>query len=173
MTKHGELITPTTLKFERMLPGPIDRVWEYLTDEKKRGLWFAGGPTDLAPGGVVTLIFKNSQLSDPVELPPEKYKNYGDGFQMDAKVVKCEAPKLFVMEWEGIVTFELEQMDDKVKLVLTHEKLSTDMETRKGTLAGWHGHLDILDEQLNGRTHKGGFWTEHLRLQDEYYDRIS
>ena len=32
----GTLIEPTTLKIERMLPGPIERVWSYLTDNDLR-----------------------------------------------------------------------------------------------------------------------------------------
>jgi len=28
------------------LPGPIERVWEYLTDPDKRARWFAGGPME-------------------------------------------------------------------------------------------------------------------------------
>src|SRR6266704_3585672 len=29
---YGTLIEPTTLKIQRLLPGPIERIWAYLTD---------------------------------------------------------------------------------------------------------------------------------------------
>jgi hypothetical protein len=31
----GVLIEPGTIRFERILPGPIERVWDYLTDSEK------------------------------------------------------------------------------------------------------------------------------------------
>ena len=33
---YGELIEPATLKIERLLPGPIERIWSYLTDSELR-----------------------------------------------------------------------------------------------------------------------------------------
>ncbi|MEO9870923.1 SRPBCC family protein [Ekhidna sp.] len=168
MNKYGELIDPTTLQFERILPGPIERVWEYLTDVDKRKKWFTGGSSSLEVGGNIAFVFNNNQLSSPLESPPAKYEEFGDGFVSQAKVIKCEAPHLFVIEWEGVVTFRLETLDEGVKLTLTHEKLQDDKETRVGTMAGWHTHLDILSDQLSRRAHEGGFWTTHMALEEAY-----
>ena len=33
---YGELIEPTTLRIQRLLPGPIERIWAYLTDSELR-----------------------------------------------------------------------------------------------------------------------------------------
>jgi uncharacterized protein YndB with AHSA1/START domain len=33
---YGALIEPATLKIERILPGPIERIWAYLTDSDMR-----------------------------------------------------------------------------------------------------------------------------------------
>ena len=33
----------TTLTVERTLPGPIERVWAYLTEPDKRARWLGGG----------------------------------------------------------------------------------------------------------------------------------
>lgn len=172
MSKYGELTTPTTLEFERIMPGPIERVWEYLTDEKKRGLWFAGGPTNLSPKGEMKLVFHNSTLSSTPDPTPEKYKDFGDGFESIAIVRKAERPHLLVLEWEGIVTFKLEKLNDKVKLTLTHENLQQTKEAKVGTLAGWHTHLDILVDLMNERAPKG-FWSIHMVLEQEYEGRIS
>jgi uncharacterized protein YndB with AHSA1/START domain len=35
-TAYGELIEPTTLKLQRRLPGPIERVWAYVTESDLR-----------------------------------------------------------------------------------------------------------------------------------------
>ena len=40
---YGTLIEPATLKIERLLPGPIDRVWAYLTESELRRQWLAAG----------------------------------------------------------------------------------------------------------------------------------
>jgi uncharacterized protein YndB with AHSA1/START domain len=41
---HGALIEPATLQIQRLLPGPIDRVWAYLTQSDLRRQWMAPGP---------------------------------------------------------------------------------------------------------------------------------
>ena len=38
---YGSLIEPATLKIQRLLPGPIERVWAYLTESELRRQWFA------------------------------------------------------------------------------------------------------------------------------------
>ncbi len=170
MSKYGKIVEPNTLQFERLLPGAIGQVWKLITDAEKRALWFAGGPTDLQPGGEMQLVFRNSQFSPP-DPTPEKYKDFGDGFVSKATVLKCEPPHLFEIEWEGVVRFELEEADGHVKLTLTHEKLQDNKETRVGTLAGWHTHLDILFDRLNGDDPKK-FWPAHMHLEKEYDQQV-
>ena len=36
MNDYGELLDENTVRFERLLPGPIERVWSYLTEGEKR-----------------------------------------------------------------------------------------------------------------------------------------
>ena len=38
---EGEIIDTQTVRFERLLPGPIERVWAYLTESEKRRKWLA------------------------------------------------------------------------------------------------------------------------------------
>ena len=47
---YGVLIEPTTLKIQRLLPGPLERVWDYLTDSDLRRQWLAAGPMQLKVG---------------------------------------------------------------------------------------------------------------------------
>jgi uncharacterized protein YndB with AHSA1/START domain len=171
MNNYGQLIAPDTLQFERILPGPIERVWEYLTDPEKRRKWFAGGPMELSQNGPIEFHFKHDELSESDDPIPEKYANMKEGTKSDAKVLKLEPPNLLVIEWEGVVTFELSEQEEKVKLVLTHEKLAHGKDARVGTLAGWHTHLNILVDHLEGRSTKG-FWSVHMPLEGEYAERL-
>ena len=47
---HGQFTGPAEVRLVRTLPGPIERIWDYLTDSEKRSRWFAGGPMELRPG---------------------------------------------------------------------------------------------------------------------------
>ena len=41
MNEYGTLIGNNSIRFERLLPGPIERVWAYLVEPDKRALWLA------------------------------------------------------------------------------------------------------------------------------------
>ena len=47
MNEYGVVTDARTIWMKRLLPGPIERVWDYLTDSTKRGKWFASGKMDL------------------------------------------------------------------------------------------------------------------------------
>jgi uncharacterized protein YndB with AHSA1/START domain len=51
MNDHGVFTGSDTIRFERLFPGPIERIWTYLTDSEKRGTWLASGPMELKAGG--------------------------------------------------------------------------------------------------------------------------
>ncbi len=40
---YGVLTEPATLTIERLLPGPVERAWSYLTDSELRRQWMAAG----------------------------------------------------------------------------------------------------------------------------------
>lgn len=37
MSEYGVVTEPGTVRIQRVLPGPIERVWAYLTESEKRG----------------------------------------------------------------------------------------------------------------------------------------
>lgn len=170
MNTNGKLIEPNTLQFERLLPGPIERVWDYLTDPEKRGRWFASGPMELVAGGKVTFQFKHERLSKEADPVPAKYEAHAEGSESHATVVECHPPNKLTIEWEGLVVFELMPQDDQVKLTLTHHRLTDNREERIGVMAGWHTHLDILVDVINGVDAKG-FWRVHM-ANEEMYDLL-
>lgn len=176
MNDHGVLTEPGTLVFQRLLPGPIERVWEYLTDPEKRGLWLAAGPMELKVGGRVELIFNNNSLS-PGSGPPDKYRDFGGEISITGRVTRCEPPRVLAYTWaeswgeDSEVTFELFEQGDRVRLLLTHRRLGDRHETLISVAAGWHTHLGILVDRLHGRAPKP-FWPEHTRMEAEYDQRL-
>jgi uncharacterized protein YndB with AHSA1/START domain len=173
MNDLGVVTEAGTVRFERVLPGPIERVWSFLTDSGKRGTWLATGDMDLRPGGKATLTWDNSRLTSEKEAPPQ-YKKYEGGHSATWTVVRVEKPRLLVCIWpmqigETEVTFELSERGKDVVLVLTHRRL--DRQAMLSVGPGWHAHLTVLEERLRG-VEPGPFWTNISRLAPEYEKRV-
>lgn len=178
MRKYGQFIEPGTIRFERLLPGPIERVWAYLTESDKKAQWLAAGDIELKIGGKVELNFRHKNLSEADDPIPEKYKHMEDGTGFTGQVTELDPPNLLSYTWgegtgeESIVTFELEQQGDKVLLTLTHRHLGDDPDMLISVAAGWHTHLGILVDRVSGKEPKG-FWKVHNRMEEEYGQIIS
>ena len=173
MEKYGTITAPGVIRFERLLPGPITKVWAYLTESEKRGKWLASGELEPFEGGKVTLNFHHQDLSPHPDPIPEKYQNMKDGHHFTGTVTKINAPYLLAFTWEdnSEVTFELKEQADRVLLTLTHRNISDRKEVRVSMASGWHNHLDILIANLEGRTPEG-FWKSHIALEKIYSERI-
>jgi uncharacterized protein YndB with AHSA1/START domain len=172
MNDYGTITEAGAIRFERLLPGPIERVWAYLTESDKRGKWLASGAVEPRVGGQVELHFRHADLSPQKEPVPEKYRRkLENGASFTAEVTRCEPPRLLSHTWTdgSEVTFELAPQGEQVLLVLTHHRLTpTQMLSVAG---GWHTHLGILVDQINGRVPRP-FWSTHARLEREYERRI-
>lgn len=172
MDKYGTLIAPNTIRFQRLLPGPIERVWAYLTESDKRARWLASGDMDLHVGGEVNLFWLHSNLDAAPSEAPEKYAK---GHRMAAKITRCEPPHVLGYSWGARedalseVVFELSEKGDEVLLVLTHHRLPNANDLL-GVSGGWHTHLDTLVDHLNGRV-APAFWKKHNELSAEYKKR--
>jgi uncharacterized protein YndB with AHSA1/START domain len=176
MDKYGIISADDTVRFERLLPGPIERVWAFLTESDKRAKWLAAGPMELRIDGGIELTFRNSNLSGTPEAIPDKYKQYKDGVGFTARVTRCEPPRLLSHTWggeegtESEVTYELTPDGDKVLLVLTHRRLAG-RDAMLSVSGGWHTHLEILATLLNNEA-PPPFWSTLGRLEGEYDKRI-
>ena len=172
MNDYGTIIEAGAIRFERLLPGPIERVWAYLTESDKRGQWLASGAVEPRVGGRVELQFRHADLSPHREPVPEKYRKYENGAGFTAEVTRCEPPRLLSHTWPdgSEVTFELTAQGEQVLLVLTHRRL-TPTETLS-VAGGWHTHLGILVDRLNDRVPQP-FWSTYGRLEAEYERRIA
>ncbi|MEZ0470301.1 SRPBCC family protein [Luteimonas salinilitoris] len=173
---YAELTASDTVRIERLLPGPIERVWAWLTEPDKRRQWLAGGGMELRVGGAVELRFRHAELS-PVQGPvPERYREmHENGHVNHGRVTTCDPPRRLAYTWGDTgddaseVAFELSPQGDRVLLVLTHRRLQrSDMAS---VASGWHAHLCILLDRLHDRL-PANFWIAHTRLEREYAKRL-
>jgi uncharacterized protein YndB with AHSA1/START domain len=169
--EHGKFTGPAELRIVRTLPGPIERVWEYLTDPEKRALWFASGPMELRVGGKMRLDFRHKNIA-PDETPPEEYKESHDpGHGFDGTVTRCEPPRVlaftFGSDGESVATFELTPQGKNVLLVLTHRATGGDLPYMAEFGTGWHLHLTQLIALLEGAP-RPPFWPMFAGLKADY-----
>ena len=160
---------PNTLRIQRSLPGPIDRVWAYLTESNLRRQWLASGEMELKVGAPVELVWRNDDLARekterPEGMPEER--------RMQSQITEIDPPRLIAFTWDGSgdVAFELEPQGAEVLLTVTHRRLSSREQLLK-VAAGWHSHLDILGERIRGRE-PAPIWPAWTKLHAEYDARV-
>ncbi|MBP0441137.1 SRPBCC family protein [Tianweitania sediminis] len=167
-------LSSDTIRVERLMPGPIERLWSYLVDEDKRRLWFAAGAMGPQVGSKTRLLFNHANFAD--EPTPEKYKEMDKGTMgFEVEVTVFEPPHRLSYTWPAApglseVTFDLAEQGDKVLLVLTHQRLR-DAGQMLNVSSGWHAHLQVLEDLLNNRSTKG-FWSNIERLEKDYAQRF-
>lgn len=102
----GTLIAPDTVRIERILPGPVDRVWSYLVEGEKRRKWLAGGEMDDRVGGQVELKFRHSDFT--ADTPPERFADINkNGFTSQCRITEYDPPRLLAFTWPGDVDSEV------------------------------------------------------------------
>lgn len=165
---YGVLIEPATLKMERLLPGPIDRVWAYLTQSDLRSQWMAAGEMPMKIDASFELVWRNDTLSGP---PGKRPEGFAEVQRMQSRITALDPPHRLAITWDGSgsVSFELEPRGKDVLLTVIHRRVPD----RAAALmfgAGWHMHLDTLAARLRGEATEP-FWDGWSRLRTEY-DRI-
>jgi uncharacterized protein YndB with AHSA1/START domain len=165
----GELTEPATLKIQRLLPGPIERAWAYLTESELRRKWLAAGEMELKVGAPFELVWRNDELTDP---PGQRPPGFGEVHRMQSRITELDPPRRLVIAWgnSGDVSFELEPRGSQVLLTLIHRRLP-DRGTMLMVGAGWHMHLDILVARASGQE-PAPFWDGWSRLKQEYDRRL-
>lgn len=165
---YGAMTGPDTLQIRRRLPGPIERVWRYLTKSDLRAKWLAAGEMEEREGAPFTLTWRNDALTEPPGARPE---GFSEEHSMESRITRLEAPAALEFTWgeNGAVLIELEAKGDEVLLTLTHRRLP-EGEARQMIRAGWHAHLDVLVARAKGEA-PAPFWDEWSRLRKEYEGR--
>jgi uncharacterized protein YndB with AHSA1/START domain len=160
------------IRIRRSLPGPIDRLWAHLVDSDRRATWLCAGATELKVGGRVDLHIDHARLSpEPDDPPPPKYTDMPPQVSFSGEVTACEPPHRLAYTWAGEgedshVEYVLTEEGDQVDLTITHTRIPS-RDHRVGASAGWHVHLDILDDVLAGRRPEP-FWRRYVPVEAAY-----
>lgn len=166
---YGVLSEPATLTLRRMLPGPIERCWAYLTESGLRRQWLAAGEMELKPGAGFELVWRNDELSDP---PGQRPEGFAAEHRMEGRITEVDPPRRLAITWgkTGGVSFTLEPRGGEVLLTVVHSRVE-DRGMLLNVSAGWHAHLDALVARAHGRPVEN-FWDCWTRLKQEYERRI-
>jgi uncharacterized protein YndB with AHSA1/START domain len=169
MTHPVTVIEPGTVKLERLLPGPVERVWAYITESDKRARWLCAGEFDLRVGGSVRLEFDNNRLSSDKNAPA-KYKGR-EKHRFDGAITRLEPMRLLAHTWmweneDTEVTYELTPRGKDVLLTIVHRRLEG-RDLTASVMGGWDVHTGILADILNGAEPRP-FWKTHTKLEQEY-----
>lgn len=139
MRNDGQLRRETAVQFQRLLPGPVERVWEFLTQSEHLPGWVGAGRIEPRVGGEVRIA---------------------DG-HITGVVTQWKPPHLLTLTWnvllpgertstypESYVTFELQASGAEVLLTLIHRPILPGLEAQ--TLMGWHTLLELLGGTIRG-----------------------
>lgn len=145
-----------TVTLVRNLPGPIERVWAFLTEPKHLARWLSDGSFAARVGGAYS-------------------------FEMGAegRITVFDPPRLLEYMWsepelsrgpivDTLVRWELAEFGDHVRLTLTHIRLS-DAEAITHA-AGWHALIDRLLARLDG-SEPADVMERIAQLREEYSKR--
>jgi uncharacterized protein YndB with AHSA1/START domain len=141
MNDFGLITDNGTIRFERLFPGPAERVWDHLTKSEHLASWLACGEVQLRRGGYVELSFEVIEGTDRVVA----------GLPVNGVVTRCHPPDSLAFTWTDAntmsrVAFELERRHSQVHFLLTHADLP--LRATAKCCASWHAHLNILRARL-------------------------
>jgi len=138
----GQPLRVPAVRFERILPGSSERVWQHLTECSRLPGWY-GDDSNIEPreGGAVTLmgghirgVVTQWKPKPPACLYLERVRCGGSP----------ESPYP-----ESYLTFELESQGGDVRLTLRHLPILERFE--KQNMMGWHTFLDMLGAAVRDR----------------------
>ena len=143
------------VRLERLLPGPIERVWEHLTNTKLLPLWF-GEKSEIEPrqGGTVRLLDGHIRGVVTQWEPPHRLSYTWNVF------APGDSPDAVSAYPESYLTLTLRPQAEDVMLVLTHMPVLERFE--KQNAMGWQTFVDILSDTLEGHP---------ARQREEYMKR--
>ncbi|PQO47660.1 SRPBCC domain-containing protein [Blastopirellula marina] len=145
MSGKGEVSSVNCLTFQRVLPGPIERVWRHLTETELLPSWFGGeSAIEPRPGGAVRLMGGHIRGLVTQWQPPHRLVYTWNVFDPGAAADAVSAYP------ESYLTFLLQpgEAADRVALTFTHLPIPPPFTPQSAM--GWHTMLDMLTAALNG-----------------------
>jgi uncharacterized protein YndB with AHSA1/START domain len=136
----GEIIPERAVRFTRLLSGPVERVWEFLTDAARLPEWHGEGRIEPREGGAVTLLGGHIRGVVTIWRP---MRAFGYTWNVFAPGEEFSAWPVSYLE------FALAVDGGNVKLILTHRPIPEAMHNQ--TAMGWHTFLDLIEAGLKGQ----------------------
>ena len=181
MSGYGVRVDDNTVRFERLLPGPIEKVWPFLADSDKRGQWFTSGRLPDKVGEAWEMRYHHSSYSPHKAPPPPGYEKVDqEDVTMPSLLLAIEPPHRLAFsfgnsikqgEYSEVDIRLTPQADGMVKLTLTHSRLRDHDHTLKVSV-GWHSHLAMLEHRAAGRV-PPSIWDVWRGLQGVYDRRYA
>jgi uncharacterized protein YndB with AHSA1/START domain len=137
MNDDAQFKTVPMVCFERRLPGPIELVWEFVTDTSRLPGWFRDGAIEPRVGGSVALMAGHVRGVVTQWHPPRRLTYAWNVFGPGEKTSRYP---------ESYLAIELETRGSEVSLTLTHLPVLERFE--KQNAMGWHTCLDMLDAAI-------------------------
>jgi DNA-binding transcriptional ArsR family regulator/uncharacterized protein YndB with AHSA1/START domain len=140
-------------RFERHLKHPVNKVWEALTQPEKLSNWLADAKMELVKGGKIELTFSLTE-----------------GNVMVGKITEVEPQSVLEYTWgDDLIRWELYPENEGCLLVL--KQIFSDLsEQISRELAGWHVHLNMLSQALEG--HQAVFSYSHWEELCDSYSQL-
>jgi uncharacterized protein YndB with AHSA1/START domain len=140
MNDLGRSYRVAAIRFERTLPGPLERLWEHLTVPSKLAGWFGENSTiEPHEGGAVRLMAGHIRGVVTQWKPCHKLAHTWNVFSPGDD--ESAYP-------ESYLTLDLAERGREVFLALTHLPILERFE--KQNAMGWHTFLDIVAAALRG-----------------------
>src|SRR5688572_30680005 len=95
---YGVVSEPATLTMQRLLPGPVERIWGYLTESDLRRRWLAAGEMTLEVGAPFEFVWRNDELTDPPGARPD---GFGGEHRMQSRITELDPPRRIAFTWNG------------------------------------------------------------------------
>lgn len=174
MDDFARAVDGHAIRFERLLPGSLDLLWSYLEDSDTRGSWLARGTLPLNIGDTFEFHFHHAKLSPDTAPTPERFKPFDSGHAVQYRLIAREALRLLHYGWiaNGCeALFRLSAAGERSKLVLIHSGLA-DRDETIAYAAGWHTHLAVLRDVLNGQS-PPAFWPAYAEHEVAYRQRFA
>lgn len=127
-----------TLRFERRLAHPVEDVWAALTEPEQLAAWLAEAEIDLVEGGAVVLRWLNTN-------------EHGEQTVARGAITRLLPERLLEIDTDvhGMLCWQLREEGDGCVLTFTSTLAVPAVWLPLG-FAGWHTHLALLADALDG-----------------------
>jgi uncharacterized protein YndB with AHSA1/START domain len=139
MIDDAQFKTLLMVQFERVFPGPIERIWEFITDTQRLSGWFGDGSIEPRVGGSVKIMGGHIRGIVTQWGPPRRLTYTWNVFSSEEE--ESSYP-------ESYLTFELGARANDCLLELTHLPILERF--KKQNAMGWHTFLDMLGAAIRG-----------------------